>query len=284
MKTTPLYTRGRLNPIAIIHRMTKIGKIHELREAWGKYNIILVGETGYFKLNLNEFDKKFLPRFETLVNKLLLKETIDDTDSDKPTAKSIANDTIERIERAKGIEIPNITGTKSLTGQKRDVNDIKSVIKDTDKQQKTYAVATVEELKKDLTPEDEEKIKNINNKKQDTSVKAKELSKIKKIDNDKDRIVQSVKIASNGAESVDDAIENLDNDPEIIAILQQLETQENNEIKMNAARTKRMETVKDIFHNTQYKGKKVSDILAEPDSKPLEQTALKVDSINPEWQ
>lgn len=283
--TTPLYARGRLNPIAIIHRLTKIGKIHELRDAWGKYNIILAGETGYFKLDLNSFDKKFLPRFETLVNKLLLKEVIEDTDSDKPTAKSIANDTIETIERVKGIEIPNITGTKSLTGQKRDVNDIKSVIKDTDKQQKMYAVAaTVEEPKKELSKEDEEKIKDINNKKQDTSVKAKEISKVKKIDDDKDRIVQSVKIASNGAESVEDAIENLDNDPEIIAILQQLETQENNEIKMNAARTKRMETVKDIFHNTQYKGKKVADILAEPDSKPLEQTALKVDSINPEWQ
>lgn len=283
--TTPLYTRGRLNPISIIHRMTKIGKINELRDAWGKYNIILVGETGYFKLDLNSFDKKFLPRFETLVNKLLLKEVIEDTDSDKLTAKSIANDTIETIERVKGIEIPNITGTKSLTGQKRDVNDIKSVIKDTDRQQKMYAVAaTVEEPKKELSKEDEEKIKTINNKKQDTSVKAKETSKLKKIDDDKDRIVQSVKIASNGAESVEDAIENLDNDPEIIAILQQLETQENNEIKMNAARTKRMETVKDIFHNTQYKGKKVADILAEPDSKPLEQTALKVDSINPEWQ
>lgn len=279
----PLYEQGRLNVVALFDQFTKMGLVNKLQEAWGNYNIIFVGQKGYFKLDINNFAKKNLPRFRDLIDKLLMGIDIEDVDN-KPTAKSIANDTIERIEKAKGIEIPNITGTKSLTGQKVDINDINAVKKRNDKENR-IKVFTTEEPKKELSDEENRKLQKVKDRKNDDiSVKAKEINKIKTISNDKDIIVQSVKIASNGAESVDDAIKNLDNDPEILAIIQQLETQENNEIKMNVARAKRMETVKDSYRNSQYKGKKVSEILAEPDSKPLETTALKVDSINPEWQ
>jgi len=114
-KDIEMYNKS-TNPISLFYRMIMKQDIQKLKDVFGNYDFVFLGDNAYFKLNLMEFEKKNLPRFLSHINKLALRDFIlsDKEDMDAPKGesdKSIAYNTIDKLEGK--IEINNLTGTSN---------------------------------------------------------------------------------------------------------------------------------------------------------------------------
>lgn len=106
-------------------------------------------------------------------------------------------------------------------------------------------------------------------------------------DKNKQEIIDTVEKVSKNSNSVEDAMKKLDEDEYFKKILVQLASEEDDTVKLNSSRTKRMETLNNDFLKKKVYGKTVQEILDEKkelNSKNLEKTAIPIDSINKEWQ
>lgn len=114
--TSLLDYKKSINPISIIYRMIKRGDINKLKMAWGKYDIIFTTRSGYFKLNILDFEPKDLPRFMQNIHALVNKEEIiDDNTEPENSVGGIVNQVIDKLEDVDTIQINNLTGTTKST-------------------------------------------------------------------------------------------------------------------------------------------------------------------------
>ncbi|MCK9198297.1 MAG: GNAT family N-acetyltransferase, partial [Bacilli bacterium] len=100
----------------------------------------------------------------------------------------------------------------------------------------------------------------------------------------KDELVQKVTQAASVSTDVEQALDQLDKDEKLKGIIAALAMEEDNTIKLNAARTARMTHLNDEFLNKEINKKPIRDLLKEPKKDELLVTTLKIDSVNPEWQ
>ena len=101
-----------LNPISCIYRLLKLNP--DKLKSWGQYDFVFIGESNYFKVNFNTFDKSNIGKFITLIKNTLAKTPI--AFDGQATAKAITADVVKRIEDNTSIKIHNLTGgTKALT-------------------------------------------------------------------------------------------------------------------------------------------------------------------------
>lgn len=104
---------------------------------------------------------------------------------------------------------------------------------------------------------------------------------------EKEELVTKLKAVASTANNTDDAMEALDalDNNDIKKLLLDLAAQEDNQVKLNAARSSRIAKVNDNFLNSKIKNVSIRDMI---DNKSLEQelpkTELKIDSINDEWK
>lgn len=111
------YTNN-INPISIIYRILKQGKeTTKFKESWGKSDFVFLGDYGYFKINLKNFDKKDLPRFLMNIKSLLNHERIDDLDEPDTSKIGIVASIVDKLENNSGdkIEINNLVGSAART-------------------------------------------------------------------------------------------------------------------------------------------------------------------------
>ena len=110
-----------LNPISMIFRMLRRNPA-ELKNKWGKLDVIFIGKTGYFKVNFNTFELKNLTKFKVRLEKLWRGEPIDrdpdedgyqygssELSADRDSTSAIAVKVIDKIEDSTGIEVNNVT-------------------------------------------------------------------------------------------------------------------------------------------------------------------------------
>ncbi len=100
----------------------------------------------------------------------------------------------------------------------------------------------------------------------------------------KDELVKKVNQAASISSDVEQALDELDKDTKLKEIIAALSVDEDDTIKLNAARTARMTQLNDEFLNKEINSKPIRDLLKEPERDELPVTALKIDSVNPEWQ
>ena len=110
-----------LNPISMIFRMLRRNPA-ELKNKWGKLDVVFIGKTGYFKVNFKTFELKNLTKFKVRLEKLWRGEPIDrdpdedgyqygssELSADRDSTSAIAVKVIDKIEDSTGIEVNNVT-------------------------------------------------------------------------------------------------------------------------------------------------------------------------------
>ena len=102
----------------------------------------------------------------------------------------------------------------------------------------------------------------------------------------KDEIVKSVTANASDATSTDELLDKLENDEKFKELLVKLyTTNEDNGVKINAARRERMNKLESEFLEKELRGKKVKELLYSPESsiEELPSTSLKLESVNEDW-
>lgn len=220
------------------------------------YTFVFIGGNGYFKTD--KITELRYPKFIMLIKKLYNKESFVDTEENKDSPKAIKTKIIDTIETSKDVEINNLVG--KTTSQDELVDTIKS--------SDIKTSADTKEVDKD---ELDKKI-------------AKE-----KVEKDKQNIVNIVDDYSKKSDSVDSALENINNnnfDSEYFKqVLKDLENNSPNNVKIDATRAARMSNINDKFLSKNIKDKSVKELIN--DSKvntPLPKTELNIDTVNEEWK
>jgi hypothetical protein len=252
-----------INPVSVIIRMAYRYPEH-VQETLKGFNIIFVGENNYFKMDFKDFDKTKSIKFINLIKRVIAKDAntddLGDPDTDSPKVIiATITDSLENNERP--IKYKGLTG-KSGTIKPKEIS-VLSMSPDNKKQTSV----------KKARPE---KTTNIN--KNETKAK-KEIS-----DELKEELLDNIKAVANSSNSVEDAVDKLSNNEYISKIMDTVSEDEENTIKINAARSKRLSEVGKSFDNIKVHNKTVKDYLEEDKPKEIKETSVPVDSINEEWK
>lgn len=247
-----------INPISVLYYMMKNKKLDMLKSSWGKCKIFFLGDMGYFVLDLQEFNEKQIMKFKMFTDSLAARQTItEDPEEDDPmvdSTKAITTDIINRIEKTQHIKIDYITGKK---GQAEDT---------TKTQLASKAEKNKEEFKETGSPKTKLEIERDEKKKQ---------------------LVERIETVAARSNNAEEAIEDLDNDEFVKQLLIDLAAEEDNAVKVSAARASRMIELNDKFHQKKIDGISVKQMLDEyqtSGSEELTETALPIHSVNEEWQ
>lgn len=243
-----------VNPVSIIVRMLRMNKLNKLQESFKDINFVFFGETGYFKMNFMEMEKKFLPRFISNIKTLINKSAIITDDIVKDSPDAIVTDIVDKLEKSQKINLYGLTGTKIAD---------KSKFKD----KETINSSDI----KTKSTSDNGKETGSNDEKKDI------------IDNKKKKLVDNIVTAANNSSSTDEALEKLDNEAFIADLIKDISDEENT-VKYTAARSARINTLNDKFKQSSIKGKTVSELINASedigDKAELKSSSVHINSIN----
>lgn len=148
-----------------------------------------------------------------------------------------------------------------------------------DKIEKSQGVE-INDLSMRSKDEDEKKKESEKPKEEKEIVKQKEEEK-------KSELVEKISKAAEINNSVDDTIDDLDNDDYLKKILADLSEDADKKSNISAARASHLIKMQDDLMEKEFKGKPLKELLdgdINSDEKPLPETSLKVDSVNDEWE
>lgn len=241
--------RNNVNVLSALSKVIREGNLSLLNKL-NEYTFVFIGTTGYFKTD-KITDIKY-PKFISLIKRLYNRELINDIEDAKDSPKAIKTIIVNNIENSKSIEINN------LVGKTKD-----------NKQEKINRIQT-------------SKIQTSNNNKEN-------LDKTKRVEKDKEELVNVIDHYSKTSKSADDALNDLNN-TEIDAdyfkdLLRDLELNSSNRVKIDPTRAARMNDVNNKFLSKTVKGKSVQELLDQSViNTPLPKIELNIDSINEEWK
>lgn len=235
------------NPISIIYHLLFTGNSARLEKVFKDMDIIFLGSTNYFKINLSQMDlkdnKKIAMKIKNLTNKMCKNEEFDaddvDTSADNFESKEVVKaKIIDKIELSKGVDL-----TKAVND---DLNKTKTS-DDTESKSKAYE----------------------NDPSQDNKASTKNAS-IK-------QLAQSINVIGDN-ESEDEALDNMDNEY-IKNLLIDLDSGDDDGVNITAGRAARITSLDKALMSKRVNGRSIQDIL---DQKPkeLEKTDLKIASPN----
>lgn len=189
------------------------------------------------------------PRFITLLSKLYFNKNFEDEGEFKDSPKAIKTMIVNDIEKSKSIEINNLVGKTKDDKKETKTDDIKS----------SAEVDPSKDIKK------------------------------KKLEQEKEEIIEVIDKNIQDAESVDDTLENINNNEtdadKFKEILKDLEDNSSNKPRIDATRAARMNNLNNKFLEKKVKDKTVQELItSSKDNTPLPKTELKIDSVNEEWK
>lgn len=103
-------------------------------------------------------------------------------------------------------------------------------------------------------------------------------------DASREELMKKVDKAVAISKNTDDAIKNLEDDEYTKKIINQLIEDEDNGVKLSNARVSRLLKAKDKSQEKVIQGRKIKDILEQPELKELPTTKLNIDTVNSEWE
>lgn len=295
-----------INPISIIYYYLKHDQ-NALKKLFGNSDVVFMGAKNYFKINFSTFNftkTSNITKFMMLVKRIVDLGYNSPADPDpegelEDSPKGIAMDIVDKIEKSQNVEINNVSKFANLKKETDLYNDTKDQTP-VDKAEVTNVavknnIVSVAKADREITSS---RTKSGN----DTIVSSKinvdknEVSKSTKVANDnvsvnttsedkkKEAIVDAIVKVANRASNTDDALSKLDDD-EFKAMLADLNTNSENNTRVDKARASKIIQIEDEFHKKEVAGKSVKDML---ESKPAEDkippTKLKVASINNDWE
>lgn len=106
-----------------------------------------------------------------------------------------------------------------------------------------------------------------------------------KKESSKKELEEKIDQAAELSSSVDGALDKLDDDERVKQILMDLAAEEENKVKLNAARTSRMLKAQDKSMEKVINGRSIRDILsAQKEEVEIPETSIEIDSVNDEWK
>lgn len=289
-----------LNPISCIYQLMFTGAISQLKNTFGKTNIIFVGTNEYFKVNFSEIDpkdiKKLAVKLRLFTNKICNNEEFSDEDVDTSADHSespevIATKIVDKIEDNKGVDLTKKVAT--IMAAKDKPEDPKAEIeknieikkiekfsmtgKDAEitKQLKASPVSKIKKSK--VEPDDLEDVENSDYSAEETEEEEREEDARKA--RELERLAKAIADASEEAENEEDAEDKMDDD-EIRRILNSLGPDD--EVNIDAARASRMSDLDKKVLDKNVKGKSVKDIINDKSDKEEVTTEVNVASPNKE--
>lgn len=304
--------REDINPISIIYDMMKNNPT-ALVKLFGDMDVVFLGGKNYFKINFNKFGSKIsdnanLNKFTMLIKRMIaLGYDSADPDPEGETeysAKGIAMDIIDKVEKSQNVEIDNVSAISGLKNGSSDpvvfadrpiksvhpepavekkINDNISTNKPTGGKQIVAGTTTMNNGKKANIIKKEVEL----NKQAATAGKADpDASTSINATTDKqkkDAVVDKIAKAAQDASDPDDAMDKL-NDDEFKEMILALNTDTEDNVKTDKSRASKMAKIEDQFHNSQVNNKSVKDLLStNPIDTKLPTSKLPVASINEDW-
>ena len=303
-----------INPISVIYYYMKFDQM-SLKKLFKDYTVIFMGAKNYFKINFSKTDfskPANITKFLTLLKRIVALGYNSPADPDpegefEDSPTGIAMDIVDKIERSQNVSIDNVSKFSNLN---KDIDLYDKPVQSNDNKN----IAIKKEIVND--PEDanlskvsvsgkvevRDKTKSIRGRKKDASVEVEKITVTKsqsdadtKVASDdkavnstseedkKDAIVDKIANVVNNAKSVDDALNKLDDD-EFKALIIALSTDSEDNVRVDKARASKITQIEDEFHKKEVAGKSVKELLeTDPAETKLEETKLKVASINDDW-
>lgn len=241
-----MYTED-INPISIMFRLIK-KDLHLLKSVFKDTDFLFLGDIGYFKMSFNDFKPEDSNKFLKLIKRLNTNNTESDPDDDntpdKDSAKVMTINTIEKLEKAKGIKINNISAINNI--KTPGINIVKPI--------KNYPV-----VEKDNT-----------DKKSDEEI----------LDDKKEDLVNAVAYAAEKSNSEEEFINNMDDNEQLTSTLADIAATEGNDKGISNARASRIVELNKKFNEKEYNGQKISDIINKPPEPTIEKTTINIDTVN----
>ena len=104
-----------LNPVSAIVRMVQRKDLSLLKEKWGGIDFVFLTKTSYMKLNLDNISLEVIPKFKTLISKIIRNDINDINAIERDSSEVITSKFIARLSRS-GVNILNLSGgTSELT-------------------------------------------------------------------------------------------------------------------------------------------------------------------------
>lgn len=301
--------REDINPISIIYDMIK-NDPNDLKDMFRNTELVFMGPNNYFKFNVDQLDfarGNVATGFITAIKRIVALgfTSVESDPEDEPTnsAKGIAMDLIDKVERSQNIEI------KSVAPIMNDIDDNIKYTDDVTPEDRSNAVMQ-KVAKKDGEFDGEYKVK-VDQGAENIKTFTKSGTKIKPADKittqvvvddpekdtkpdkgkavntpDKDKqkenLVSMIAKASSNAATPDEAMDNLDD--EFKELLEDIKRSEESAGSSNSQAGKVIE-ISEEFKNKEIAGKSVKDLLADnPNDAKLPTTKLPIASINDEWE
>ena len=244
-----------LNPISMIVRLVKSGRIDELKRVFGNNNIIFFGSNSYFKINFNTFNKIHLNRFITNINNIFNNIIPSDDDIVNDSPEAIVTDIVDKIEKSQNIKLYNVIGK---------VGDSRKVSSDiTD--DKNITNKTIKVNDKNNVPKSEKQIN-------------KEI-----VEKKKEELVSTIKNVASVSTSTEEALDKLNEDEFVSNLIKDISDEESTEIKASVTRKARINSLSDNIKSKQIKGKPIKELIENSEKvkdEPLPVTSAKINSIN----
>ncbi len=296
-----------INPISIIYYYMKHDQ-NALKKLFGNSDVVFMGAKNYFKINFSTFN--FTKTSNVTKFMMLIKRIVDlgynsPADPDpagelEDSPKGIAMDIVDKIEKSQNVEINNVSKFSNLKKETDIFND-----EEKEKKSVEVNVAPMKDAVRNnvvSTAKADGEVKSTKIKDgTDTIISSKvnvdkdKVSKATKVANDnvsvntsteedkKDAIVDAIAKVANTANNTDDALSKLD-DEEFKAMIAALNTDSENNIRVDKARASKITQIEDEFHQKEVAGKSVKDMLeSKPAENKIPSTKLKVASINNDW-
>lgn len=261
--------REDINPISMIYRMMENHKLQMVKDNWKDITLVLFSSIGYFKIDINELEEKDIIQIPVLLDKLKNKTTVI-PDDNKESPKAIVANIVDKVETSQNIQINNLTGK---LGEK-------SISKD----------ALDDKLKNSITSKNDNininQDKSSEGLKQDNDINQNKPSEdVKQNDELKNELIDKLKDVAKDSSSTEDVLDDIDNDDNIKKIIDILASQEDNSVKINAARSARATKLENEFLEKKLKQTTVRQMIQNAtNNEPIPKTTLELDTVNEEWK
>lgn len=247
-----LYTQA-INPISIICELLRTNP-KEVHKVFDKIPIVFFGNNCYFKLDFSQLkndkdSKAWLMKLRLFITKINNKEEFDPMDVEtagSETPEAIKATIVDKIDTSTGVDLSS-KSDKSLPISKEENKEFENKV--------------------------EEEIQSRSDKVDQKKLKERE-AELRKLADEID------KIAADSKDS-ETALNNAMDNSEIKSMLVDLNNEKDDSVKIDAARSARMNKLDEKFRESTIKDKSVNDILENTDqNKPLKKTNIPISSPN----
>lgn len=252
-KSRPWMYKDEITPMTILYHNAE-KNLTEFKKKYKDNIFVFISNNAYFKLEVNTFETKHLAMFKRFLTALKNNDYVEGSrDDNTDSSKVIAMKIIDKIETSKNIEIHNLTGTSN--------KDSGSTL---------------------ISANDKDEANKISAKKTPELVIAKSIEGPSKTD--KEELIDSINSIASNSDSVEDAMKILDNDDYLKNIIINLDAEEDNTVKISAARAARFNKLNNDLMKQELNGKTIEQILNAESVKELPSTSLDIDTVNEDWK